>query len=261
MDGVNGVTECPIPGNGGTKTYTFIANEFGTTWYHSHYSAQYGDGTVGTIIINGPATANYDLDLGTYPISDWYYLSMYDAVAQAAVPVSDNVMINGTNKNVAGTTGAYAETTLTPGKKHRLRIINTSVEHMMYFSLDNHTMEVIQADFVAVEPYNATWVFIGIGQRYDVVIDADQTPDNYWFRVVVATGCGNNKNSDIKSIFTYEGVTAADPTSTISATPSIGFVCEDETSIVSYVPKAVDQTNFNFTVCSCSLDTPFIVLS
>lgn len=73
MDGVNGVTECPLaPGD--SRTYTFVANQHGTTWYHSHYSAQYGDGVQGTIVINGPATANYDIDLGPMTINDWYYV-------------------------------------------------------------------------------------------------------------------------------------------------------------------------------------------
>lgn len=71
-DGVNGITECPLaPGQ--TKTYTFLCTQFGTSWYHSHYSSQYGMGVVGTIVINGPASTNYDVDLGTFPVSDWYY--------------------------------------------------------------------------------------------------------------------------------------------------------------------------------------------
>lgn len=70
QDGVNGVTECALaPGD--TKTYTFRASQYGTTWYHSHFSSQYGDGVVGTIIIDGPATANYDIDLGSYTLQDW----------------------------------------------------------------------------------------------------------------------------------------------------------------------------------------------
>lgn len=69
MDGVNGITECPIA-PGSSKTYTFLANQYGTTWYHSHHSVQYGDGVVGPIVINGPASANYDIDLGPTTISD-----------------------------------------------------------------------------------------------------------------------------------------------------------------------------------------------
>lgn len=64
QDGTNGVTECALaPGD--SKTYTFQATEYGTSWYHSHFSAQYGDGVQGPIVINGPASANYDVDLGT----------------------------------------------------------------------------------------------------------------------------------------------------------------------------------------------------
>jgi FtsP/CotA-like multicopper oxidase with cupredoxin domain len=45
---VNGVTECALaPGD--AKTYTFQATEYGTSWYHSHFSAQYGDGIVGAM--------------------------------------------------------------------------------------------------------------------------------------------------------------------------------------------------------------------
>jgi len=31
-DGANGVTECPIP-PAHQKTYTFLAEQYGTTWY------------------------------------------------------------------------------------------------------------------------------------------------------------------------------------------------------------------------------------
>jgi Multicopper oxidase len=42
MDGTNGVTECPLaPGQ--SRTYTFLCTQFGTSWYHSHYSDQYAE--------------------------------------------------------------------------------------------------------------------------------------------------------------------------------------------------------------------------
>ena len=51
-DGVPSVQQCPIaPGK--TFTYTFNALTYGTTWYHSHYSAQYADGLLGPLIIYG----------------------------------------------------------------------------------------------------------------------------------------------------------------------------------------------------------------
>ena len=40
FDGVPSVQQCPIA-PGSSFTYTFQADSYGTSWYHSHYSAQY----------------------------------------------------------------------------------------------------------------------------------------------------------------------------------------------------------------------------
>lgn len=45
-------------------------------------------------------------------------------------------------------------------------------------SLDNHPFQVITSDFVPIKPYSANWIFVAIGQRYDVVITANQTSGN-----------------------------------------------------------------------------------
>lgn len=51
--------------------------------------------------------------------------------------------------------------------------------------IDNHTMTVISADFVPIVPYMAEYVTIGMGQRYDVVVEMNQTEaDNYWIRAI-----------------------------------------------------------------------------
>jgi len=60
MDGVPGVQQCPIV-PGGSFTYTFQADLYGTSWYHSHYSAQYAAGLLGPMVIYGPNTTSYDI--------------------------------------------------------------------------------------------------------------------------------------------------------------------------------------------------------
>lgn len=51
-DGVPSVQQCPIaPGN--SFTYSFKADLYGTSWYHSHFSAQYADGLLGPIVVHG----------------------------------------------------------------------------------------------------------------------------------------------------------------------------------------------------------------
>lgn len=49
MDGVNGITQCPIP-PGSNFTYIWNATQFGSSWAHSHYSVQYADGVQSPIV-------------------------------------------------------------------------------------------------------------------------------------------------------------------------------------------------------------------
>lgn len=68
-DGVPGVTQCPIaPGE--TLTYRYKVTQYGSSWYHSHMSLQYPEGLFGPLTFNGPATADYDEDLGALFLQD-----------------------------------------------------------------------------------------------------------------------------------------------------------------------------------------------
>lgn len=257
MDGVDGITECPLaPGD--TKTYTFQATQFGTSWYHSHYSSQYGDGVVGAIVINGPASANYDIDLGSYTINDWFYKTAFqiNAIADqnlqsaSGPPPADTILINGTNKNSNGG-GSYSQVKLTAGKKYRLRLINTSVDNNIRVSLDNHPFSVITSDFVPIHPFTTDWVLLAIGQRYDVVFTANQTSGNYWFRAEVATDCASSNNYYGRAIFSYSDATVADPSSTAATLPS---TCADMSPLVPYVSNTVPSSDFASQVGSLDVD-------
>ncbi|KAF2794437.1 multicopper oxidase [Melanomma pulvis-pyrius CBS 109.77] len=242
MDGVGGITECPIaPGE--TKVYKFKATQYGTSWYHSHYSVQYGDGLVGGIIINGPATADYDIDLGVLPFSDWFHTPLFTVNAASlhagGPPIADNLLINGSMTSSSG--GKYAVTTLTPGKKHLLRLVNMGINNYVHVGLDDHPFTVIAADFVPIVPFTASSLSISVGQRYDVIIDSTQNKTgNYWLRVGTGGRCdGPNANAaNIGSIFHYDGAPYGNPNSTGTALPT---GCYDETNIVPFVKTQVPQ--------------------
>lgn len=259
-DGANGITECPLaPGK--SRTYTFLCTQFGTSWYHSHYSDQYADGVVGTIIIDGPTTSNYDYDLGTYPINDWFYTPVFTIApavehGQGPPPPGDNILINGTNVNAQGG-GAYARTFLTKGKKHKLRLINTSMQDTFQVGLDGHNMTVVTADFVPIVPYSTQYLTIGIGQRYDVIINANQAVDSYWFHAYPQAGCSNNKNKNALSIFTYSGASSTpSANSTANAAPPTSCV-DNNAALVPYVKLNVPS---NYTIPQSSrLDVSFAI--
>lgn len=245
QDGVNGVTECPIaPGT--SKTYTFKMTQYGTSWYHSHFSAQYGNGVFGSIVINGPASLPYDIDLGAYPIFD-YYLKTADEIVvdtqhSPIPPFSDNVFFNGTNINPLGPGGAYSRVTLTPGKRHRLRLINPSAEHSYQVSIVGHNMTVIATDLVPVYSFTTDNVFLGVGQRVDVTIDASQTPGNYWMNVTMPFEnlCGVSFNSAPAAIVHY--ATAPEGLPTDTGTPPVNIGCRD---VLSYTPVVTRQAPLN----------------
>lgn len=257
MDGTNGITECPIaPGD--SKTYTFKATAYGSSWYHSHYSVQYAEGLVGPIIINGPSTANYDIDLGALPLTDWFNTPVFEILAEhpTAPPTSDSILVNGTG--VTDGVGTYATTTLTPGKKHKLRIVNTGINQYLHVSLDDHPFTVVAADFVPITPYTTTSLVVAVGQRYEVIIDANQNVGSYWFRTSTGGGqCdGPNKkslaNDTQGSIFTYAGAAAGNPTST---SYNLTTGCVEETNLVPYVSTTVPAPSGSPTLLDLTLDT------
>jgi FtsP/CotA-like multicopper oxidase with cupredoxin domain len=123
-------------------------------------------------------------------------------------------------------------------KRYLLRLINTSFDSTFIFSIDNHWLQIIGADFVPIEPYYNTSVLIGIGQRYHVIVEADPVagatnplPDdgNFWIRTCVAEGCGNNGRTDYEQtgILRYDNISTSDPTSNPWA--NISKRCSDET--------------------------------
>ena len=76
MDGVNGITQCPIAPES-TFNYTWRAMQYGSSWYHSHYSVQYADGAVGPLIslLGFPHPSQFPLasykTISLLPVDQW----------------------------------------------------------------------------------------------------------------------------------------------------------------------------------------------
>ncbi|KAG8528577.1 uncharacterized protein KY384_006264 [Bacidia gigantensis] len=203
-DGVPGISQCPIP-PGDSFTYSFKATPHGTTWYHSHFSAQYLEGLWGPLVIYGPETASYDIDLGPVAISDYFHRGYFDILTDVmgtdllkVRPASDNNLINGKmNYDCSKSTlpgsctdnAGISKFAFASGKQHRLRLINTGIQAMQKFSIDHHNMTVIANDFVQVEPYVTNIVTLAVGQRTDVIVSANGNPNGtYFMRANITSG-------------------------------------------------------------------------
>lgn len=231
-DGVVSITQCATP-PGSTVTYKWRATQYGSSWYHSHFALQAWQGLFGAMIIRGPATANYDNDLGMITLGDWDHQTVDALWHDAQVtgpPKLATGLINGTNvwgkDGDAEQTGHRFNLSLTEGQSYRLGMVNTAVDTHFKFSIDNHTLTVIAMDFVPVEPFKTDVISIGMGQRYDVIITADQgkVADSFWMRAVPQTACSGNLNADNIKGIVYYGASKKIPT-----TASHEYVdsCED----------------------------------
>lgn len=128
-------------------------------------------------------------------------------------------------------------------ESYRLRLINSALDTTFKFGIDNHTLTVISNDLVPIVPYETDFVTINIGQRYDVVVTADQDPANYWIRALVQNcSSGNAMTDNITGIFNYDSVPLGEPSS-VEAVWTDSCADELPSDLVPYLALDVGEAN------------------
>nr|AAR01244.1 laccase 3 [Coprinopsis cinerea] len=213
-DGPAGVTQCPIaPGH--SFLYKFQAkNQAGTFWYHSHHMSQYCDGLRGVMVVYDPLDPHrhlFDVDNEDtiITLADWYH---DPAPSAGLVPTPWSTLINGKGRYPGGPVVPLAVIHVSRGKRYRFRLVSLSCDPNYVFSIDGHTMTVIEVDGVNHEPLVVDHIQIFAGQRYSFVLNANRPVNNYWVRAnpnLGSVGFGGGINS---AILRYVGAPAVDPT-------------------------------------------------
>ncbi|KII87726.1 hypothetical protein PLICRDRAFT_176505 [Plicaturopsis crispa FD-325 SS-3] len=212
-DGASSVTQCPIiPGHSFTYNFT-VPDQAGTFWYHSHISTQYCDGLRGALILYDPHDPHahlYDVDDDStiITLADWYH---DPAPSQAFGPMPNSTLINGLGRAPTGPASELAVIEVEHGKRYRFRLIGMSCHSAFNFTVDGHTMLAIEADGENTTPVPTDQVAVFTGQRYSVILEANQTIDNYWIRAVPNKGNGNITNGLNSAILRYKGAPEAEP--------------------------------------------------
>jgi len=245
-DGVPNAGQCPIaPGH--SFTYNYRALLHGSSWYHAHYSAQFSAGVAGPMIVHGPSSLPYDIDVGPVMLSDWYHIPYFALVADAVgtnlslvPPTSDSNLINGRgrfncsdpsfdkNNNILASNDQDNMTwtcvddaplsafRFESQKTHRLRLINHGANGVQKFTIDNHQMTVIAVDYVPIQPYTTDVITLGVGQRSDVLVTANNDPTtSVWMRTSAPGGeaCGGSDYPEVLAAIYYEEAnTSLEPT-------------------------------------------------
>ncbi|EIN05424.1 laccase [Punctularia strigosozonata HHB-11173 SS5] len=226
-DGPEGVNQCPIA-SGNSFLYNFnVPDQAGTFWYHSHDGTQYCDGLRGPLVVYDPSDPyldDYDVDdeSTVITLSDWYH----DVAPTIAFGTSDATLINGLGRFFDGTNvndADLAVISVEQGKRYRFRLISISCDPNFTFQIDQHNFTIIEVDGVNHEKLTVDSLVIFAGQRYSIILNADQPVDNYWIRADPNNG---NTGTDLglnSAILRYVGANETEPTTTqdTSANPLV----------------------------------------
>ncbi|KAF8601103.1 hypothetical protein BDV93DRAFT_546054 [Ceratobasidium sp. AG-I] len=287
MDGPAGITQCPIPA-GGSFTYKFkITGQYGTYWWHAHAGAQLSDGVHGALIVHSvhdplKRGIHYDFDQ-ILIMADWYHNTSAEIVAaldtpqgfqgSIAAPPPNSVLFNGFGNwdcKKFGTpetcfTQKPFELQARAGKTYRLRLINTASHAMIWNSIDNHTLDVIEADDTPISSPAVNGlhrVKSHNGQRYSVIFKADKgkAGDAFWMRAEMNSGCFAYTTPDYSNMtlavlrYVEDKPHSKPPTTKLPTTKDwtevLGRGCNDidTSALVPLVkedaPTAVTQTGF-----------------
>ncbi len=121
-------------------------------------------------------------------------------------PDPDSGLINDKD----GKNGRIYTLPVTRGKRYCLRIINTSAMTSFRFSIGQLTFTVIEVDGVDTRPLRAGSLEIYPGQRYSIVLNANQRAAKYYMRSKMFNGPGGIETLPV-AVIQYAGVSDSAP--------------------------------------------------
>ena len=127
--------------------------------------------------------------------------------------VADSTQINGRGRYAGGPSTALSVINVQQGSRYRFRVVSTSCDAPFNFTIDGHRMTIIEADGTEVHPVEVDSIPIYAGQRYSVVVTADQPVGNYWIRYLTNLPNATFDGGQNMAVLRYEGASDEDPTS------------------------------------------------
>ncbi|KZV75804.1 multicopper oxidase [Peniophora sp. CONT] len=217
-DGPAFVAQCPIVPFESFNYQFSVPDQAGTYWYHSHYKLQYCQGLRGPIVIYDPEDPqkhlyNVDNEGTVITLADWYHTTKFAPGPQKP----DSTLINGKGRYSGDLSAPLSVVNVEQGLRYRFRLISISCDANFVFSIDGHSFSVIEVDGTSHQPLPIDSVQIMAGQRYSLVMAADQAPSNYWIRAQPNSGNASFAGGLNSAILRYAGAPLVDPTSTPSA--------------------------------------------
>ncbi|UCF91128.1 MAG: multicopper oxidase family protein [Desulfobacterales bacterium] len=224
MDGVPGVTQ-PAVRPGGTFVYEFEARPAGTYIYHSHAKYQLDQGLYGPLVIEAsPPRESYDREYSLM-LEDWVMqdgggisrtqrrppMGMMGGMRHGRMrspspggplqePFYDGYAVNGR------VYPAISPLEVRPGERVKIRLMNASSATIYYLRLAGHPLTITHLDGQPVRPVETDVLRIGMGERYDVMLTADNPGS--WLLAASEEGFGEGR---LRVPLRYRGVRPQEP--------------------------------------------------
>ncbi|CAB3979324.1 laccase-5-like [Paramuricea clavata] len=223
MDGVQMITQWPIPANGGKFRYILRAHPSGTNWYHSHTGLQRDEGIFGALIVREKRSVVSTLSsrMGNNHIQDNRYHMMaitehmrkpidqknpnppcvYDGSSPATKYRIYSFQLNGIKLDQKidkdGVSPQEPSFAVSPGEYHRFRVVGAMEETVLRVSVDDHKLFVVATDGYLTEPFEVDIVHLHAGERYDFILKArDNVPLGTVFPIRIESVDVNCTNHD-----------------------------------------------------------------
>ncbi|KAL4917426.1 Cupredoxin [Aspergillus aurantiobrunneus] len=200
-DGAPAASQWPIP-PGHFFDYEVLPepDSAGTYFYHSHVGFQ-AVTAKGALVVESHDPPPYDYDEErTVVISDFF--SETDEEVEAGL-VSTNftwsgeteaILVNGHGRAATNATGScqLAAIAVEPEKTYRLRFIGATALSFVSLAIESHDVHIIEADGHYTEPLATSFLQVGSGQRYSVLLRAKsqqelQAADQRQFYIQITT--------------------------------------------------------------------------
>lgn len=195
--GMDGVPELSRPSLAPGQEFQYELTNLvpGTYWFHPHgHESQLDVGMASALIVD-PANPAAD------PVSDVDHTVMLDEWSNPLGGGWTGHLLNGKSSN------GQAPLVVQQGQRLRLRFINASAINNYIVALDGHPLTVTHADGNRVQPVVVQAIPIGIGERYDVLVDCNNP--GVWSLAVASIG--NRNTTLVRGIVQYAGQTQAPP--------------------------------------------------
>lgn len=151
------------------------------------------------ILFTGGLIGNNEIDLGQW----------WNATGDGREPLTPGDHVNTPNDVQKGF--LYNTFRVKQGDTYRFRFIGASFNTITRISFDNHLVTLISQDAFDIAPVrDVESILILPGERYDVLLTADQPVNNYWMRALNAVGYDfEGVQHEVRAVIHYEG--APDP--------------------------------------------------